>query len=581
MILAGILHARAGAPVKEWTLDAEDGGFVATGDTAAWRWGEVRNGPGSGFDGARAWSTGLTANYLNDSVDQLEIPLPDLSGAVRPVLRFEHWYETVSPDGGWVEVDSGSGWQLATPIYGYPQGMSFVGSSGGWEEVVVDLSEAGPTPRVRLVFSTDAAGVSAGWFIDHVGVYDGDVAAPHISTVTTLGDTEDTDGPYVVEAEITDDNAVVNADVVWSARGADFVTPMTHESGDLWHAELSGQLPDTVVRYAVRAGDGENLATFPASGARAFRVYLPAPGFLDGPDGRVVASQARLTWSAPESVHPVAGYRLYRGASQLMDVAETEADVPLLGSFDTFSVRALFDLDGSDPYVGDASDSVSVDAVVPTVDGVTPATAYAGDTVHITLHGRYLLMTEGKVALSLGQGVTVSSIDVRNVDTLVAEVHVDADAAPGARTVSVVTDTSFAVEPEAFAVLSGADRPRLTDVSPASIRQGQSGELEIDFIGSLAGDAVVDLGAGVVVESVEADGHTLRVAYACALDASIGTRAVRVDDGVRVWTGTSLQVKDFSRPSARGCGPEVPATGWLALVLASTAVRARRRRLRS
>lgn len=579
MLLVALATRAAGAaPILEWALDADDGGFVATGDTGQWHWGEVRNGPGSGFDGPRAWSTGLTANYLNDSVDELEIPLPDLSLAVHPVLRFEAWYQTAAPDGGWIEVDSGGGWELATPIYGYPQSAGYVGSSGGWQEVAVDLADAGATPRIRLVFATDVAGVGEGWFIDRVGIYDGDVAAPHITAVTTLADTEDIAGPYVVEAEISDDNAVATAELLWNAAGVDVVTPMTRGTGDTWRGEIAGQSPNTTVRYAVRADDGENAASFPSLGTQAFRVFLPAPSNLDGPDGRVVAGQARLTWSPPDTAHSVVGYRVFRGASTLLDVRESYADVPLLGAYDTFSVRALYDLDDDDPVAGDAADDVSVDAVVPAVVSLDPDGAYAGDTVHVTVHARYLLMTDGKVALSLGQGVTVNRIDVIDVDTLLAEVSVSPDTTPGPRTVSVVTDTSFAVEPEAFTIMSGADRPRLTTLEPSSIRQGQSGEIEIAFVGSLAAPPVVDLGSGVVIESVSVGSGTIRVVYACALDSAIGTRAVRVDDGVRVLTGVTLKVKDFARPSMRSCGVEAPMAGWLGALLASTAARFRRRK---
>lgn len=562
-------------PLAEYALDDDDGGFVASGEIGQWRWGEVRNGPGAGFDSPRAWAVGLTASYLNDSVDELEIPIPDLSGAARPMLRFTHWFDIAAGDAGWIEIDQGAGFEVATPIYGYPQSPGYTGRSGGWEEVTVDLSTAGTSPRVRLVFSADASLVAAGWFVDRVGIFDGDVAAPHVGSLTSLADTEDLDGPYVVEAEITDDQAVAQATLVWSVGGSAADAAMTGV-GDRWRGEIPGQKPDTQVDYFIRASDGANVTVAPAGSARSFRVYLPSPTGLEGPEGRFVATVAPLSWAPPASAHLVAGYRVYRDEAVVAESVAAEATVPLVGENDTFHVRAVYDLGTGGFVEGDPSGAVSVDAVVPEIDSIEPSTAYAGDALHVTLRGRYLLLAQGSAALSLGEGVTIDAVDVRDANTLVADVRVDATAASGPRTATLVTAASFVQAEGGFVVEGGASRPRLTDLAPERIEQGETGEIVISFVGELAGLPTADLGDGIVVEAVVVGEGEVVVTYACAGNAPIGEHPVRLDDGVRIFDGVVLTVEDFSRPIARTCGGGT-APGLCGLLVGFAFVRRSRR----
>jgi hypothetical protein len=574
VILLFAMAAHAAAPIIRYDLEADDGGFVASGDVGQWRWGAVSNGPGAGFDGARAWSTGLTADYLNAATDYLEIPVPPLTGLDRPTLSFQHWYEIRPGDLGWVEVDTGNGWSVIDPLYGYPSVAGFTGASGGWRTAVFDLGEYGPSPSLRLAFQSDSSGVGAGWTVDAVAFHDGDVASPHLEALTVLADTDDLVGPYPVEVDAADDTAVTSVTLHWRTDAGLQNTPMIQGSGGVWRGEIPAQLPDTTVSYWVEASDGSNDSREPLDNELSFRVYLPAPTDLTGPIGRVVATTAPLTWAAPDTANEILGYEVLRGDEVVATSTALSVDVPLDGTDDTYAVRAVYPAG-----VGDRSNSVTIDASVPTLVGLSPAQAWPGDSFRVQLTGQYLLLVQGDVTIDLGPGVQVAGVEVRDVDTAWLDVTVGNAASAGTRDLSIRSGAVSLDVPAAFEVLHSDDRPRLTDVSPARVRQGDTGELVLTHVGSLEGTPTVDLGEGVLVSAVEVDAGALVVRYAVAGDAALGTRAVRVDDGVRVLDGVELEVADAIPPPSGSCGtPLDPGTVASAAALLAVAARRGRRR---
>ena len=392
IVLALLATAHASEAVVAWDLEQDDGGFVPGGDLLQWKWGRVLAGPGSGYDGENAWGIGLGGPYLNDAVEYLEIPVPDLSSVAAPSLHFMHWYALGAGDTGAVEVDGGGGWVTVDPVYGYPDHVAWSGSSGGWVPVTVNLDGLGPSPRVRLVFSADTSGVGTGWFVDQVGIWDGDITAPRVSALDELADTEDLDGPYAVAAQVDDDSGVAGVDLFWSVGGTESSAPMTNDGPGSYEGTIPGQAPDTVVEYWVVATDGANEARAPVASALDFRVYLPAPTGLIGPGGRVVATSAILSWTAPVSIHPVLGYEVFVGDTTVAAAAGTSAEVALTGTDDTFTVRALYAAG-----LGDPSDPLTVDAVIPAIVSLAPAEAFAGDHLRVELAGDYMLLVEGGV----------------------------------------------------------------------------------------------------------------------------------------------------------------------------------------
>lgn len=571
----GLLAFALGAELASWDLETSDGGFTSYGDTAQWAWGEVRKGPGSGYDGRFAWGTGLVADYLNDSVDYLELPPVDLSGASRPILVFVHWYAFGAGDSGTVEVDGGWGWTEAQPVYGYPSVDGWSGASSGWEAVAVDLSTWGDTPRVRLAFSADAAGTAAGWFVDDVGFYDGDVVAPRIASVTALADTEDYEGPYLVRATVEDDVGVEAVELHWSVDGGtEVVSPMADEGDGTWSGVLPGQLPGARVAYHVQATDGVNLQRYPEASDLGFRVYLAAPTELRAAEARV-GTTVDLSWSSPDSAHPVRGYRVYRDGTLVVESTATVAAAPVTGDVDTFRVHAVYDAGEGDP-----SDPVTVAMAVPEVLDLRPATAWPGETVRALLEGRYLLLVEGEVAVEMGEGIAVTGVDVRDVDHAWVEMELAADAVPGPRDLVLESAAGTVTGEGALEVLDAATRPRLTAIEPEVLAQGAIGALTITWTGELAATPTVDLGEGVVVESVTLEGaDTLTVMAAVANDAPLGEREVVVDDGVRRLEGVGFTVSDvaFDAGNTCGCGVAVGGGGWPLVGLAAVLARRRHR----
>lgn len=571
-MLALVALAQAIDPVVLYDLTDDDGGLEPGGDLLQWEWGEVGAGPGSGWNGPNAWSTSLAGAYLNDAVETLTVPLPDLAELDRPCLHLMSWYAFGDGDAGWVEVSDGESWSRLDPVYGYPGDAGWSGASVGWEDVVVDLGALAPDAQLRLVFSADDDGVvGAGWFVDEIGLFDGDVAAPHLGQLAELDDTTDVVGPYTVSVAVEDDSAVASVSLRWSTDAGDSGEAVMADWGDgTWLGAIPGAPPDTVVQYDVVASDGDNSASAPSS-PLSFRVYLPAPEDPEGPEDRVLAQSATLRWQPPQTEHAVVGYQVERADGLLTEVAAEDPDgdgwvageVPLTGEDDVFVVRARFSI-GDDLWLGDPSEEVEVEAAVPALASVSPSSAWAGDHVRLTLRGAYLLFTAGEVEVGLGEGIEVEAVDVQDVDVARVSVVIADDAEPGLRDLSLSTPAGAFLVEDAFTVDDGQARPRLTALSPASIRQGESGLLRVDWAGELGEELVVDLGEGLVVESVSRGEEQLEVEVVCLYTAPLGSHAVSVDDGVRILDGVELEVEDNLR-AVNGCGLGLAPRALLAL----------------
>lgn len=574
MILAAAMLVYGATPLYVWDLEQDDGGFAAGGELGQWAWGVVAGGPGTSFDGENAWAIGLSGTYLNDSVEYLELPALELGGVGRPVLRFAHWHLFGVGDRGFVEVNEGFGWTILEPTYGYPDVGGYFDTSGGWQIETFLLDGLAPDARFRLVFIADVSGVGAGWFVDQIGIWDGDVSAPQVESLSQHPDTEGLSDPYVVEATLTDDVEVLAATLHWSLDGENAAsTEMSRGRGEVWTGSIPAQGPDTTVSYWVEASDGPNATRAPASGAMSFRVYLPAPRDLRGPTGRVVGNEAELSWSPPDSEHGVLGYRVERAGVGIFDTTELSSSVELFGSFDLFAVRALY---AEGP--GDPTETIEVDAVVPLISTVDPGEAWPGDTIRLSLQGSYLLMVDGQVALSIGPDVSVESVEVIDVDRLVADVFVPSDAAAGTREVTVTSPSGVVRFVDGFSVLPAGGRPAMTAVEPSSVTQGAVGQLEIATQGTIDSPATVDLGADIIVESVTVSEGRVVVDYAVAPNAGLGARTIVLDDGTRILQGPSLTVKDFRAPAIGTCSAAPAVTWGWAVALAMCARRRVRQR---
>ncbi|MEC7242807.1 MAG: hypothetical protein VXW32_16355 [Myxococcota bacterium] len=563
--------------VSSWDFESGPEGFSSSGIPDVWECGVVRSGPAEGSSGASACGTGLEVNYGNNSESFLSFPDVPLAALSVPMLRWENWYAFETGDAGRLEAFDGGAWQSLEPVYGYPSGDSFSGQNTNWHSVVLDLSSMDNLNDLRLRLSSDTSVTDDGWFIDSVDLWDGDVAPPRISGVTELVDTDDLNGPYSVFATVVDNRLLDSVELFYRIEsGPILATEMSALGNDEYVAEIPGQPHDSDISYWIVASDADNEERYPVEGSLDFRVRLPAPVGLSGPEGVVHSARALMTWSPPDTSLSVVAYWLYQADEFLLETLGTEAEVDLLGGgLDRFYVTAIYDAGE-----GDASAEVLLDSAVPRILEVDPQLVFQGDQIRAELHSENLLFVQDDVQLNFGQGVEVSQVDVRDVDTLIVRLEVAQDAVPGPRVVSVQSGAFSSSMVSAVQVIDGKERPKVSGLNPSVGRQGSDLQLEITTSKALAGVYEVDLGEGILVQEIRQVGESSIVVNAWIEDdAPLGERMVTVDDGERIWAGEFFKVLDRS-PAPVGCAAQAATPfSWAASLFVLASIRSRRRKI--
>jgi len=576
LLLALVLGpASAAEAVGTYALDADDGGFTAA-NGFQWEWGApAGQGPGGAFLGDGAWATKLETLYSNEIPDALRFPELDLTGIDRPMVSWWQWVEVDDGDEARLERwdPDAAEWAVGAAVYGDAAPFE---SAPEWREVFVDLAGAADLSDLRLTFAPNNSIQAPGWYVDEFTVWDGDAAPPGLSDLTLLDDTQDIAGPYAVSVTAVDDAALSEVLLSYQIDGGEVVSlVMTDGGGGRYEAMIPGQPPDTRISYSVFASDGENTASAPRLSLHTFRVYLPAPEGLSGPDGRVLGQTAALSWTAPEADHPVDSYQVWRGDALVADVADVTAEIPTSSGDNTYTVLAVYDVDGA-LWEGDVSEPLTLDVAYSEITGVSPASAYQGDSARVVITGQNLLLVDGEVGLDFGAGVTPAEVAVADVDTAVVTVDVAVDAEVGARDIVLSSGDVDLTVSGGFTVLDGADRPRLVSVQPDSIRQGEEVELLITTAGAIGDTLTLSAGAGIVVESVERSSDTTLTARVVVdPSAGLGDRDLIADDGLRLLTGASVAVETRIITVDKGCGAPLTAS-WLWLLSLGALVRRRR-----
>ncbi len=537
-----------------WLADLEndDGGFNSSGDTLQWQWGTISTAkPGTSFDGTRCWATGISRNYLHDADDYLGFPAIDLSGIETPLLVFYQWYAIQSGDYGLIEANQGGVWTTLYPVYGYPDEAGYTGDSGDWLQVYVDLTGLDSLDLIRLHFHADDSVSSEGWYVDNFQLIDGDIVPPDVSEITSLGDTEDLEGPYLVEATVSDNVVVQQVLLVYSVDGSyQEELNMTLQGTNTYLAGIPAQALDSIVEYQVEASDGYNQVTEPDE-PLSFRVRLPAPTNLSAAEkgGPIWGTTASLTWTSPDSIHQILGYAVYRDGTFILEEQDTEAEVPLVSGIQEFTVSGIFDVGE-----GDQSQALELEGAVPVVEALQPSEGYQSDTLRLMLTGEYLLLVQNEAYVDLGDGIRVLEMDVRDVDMAYIKISIAGDAEPGSRKLTLVT---FGLELEvddAFTVLDGDSRPSLLSLQPESMYQGEAGTLTITASEPFEDTPEVRIGSEIVIEDVRLVTDTqLQVDIAIPYTTGLGEHGIEVDDGTRIFTGLKLKVLDVAMGVDNGC----------------------------
>ena len=573
LLLLFALPLAGAVPVLSLDFTADDGG-MATANGLQWQWAEVTAGPDD-FVG-HAWATQTAGDYLNDARDTLGLPSADLSGVERPVLVLEHWYEIDQSgigDLGWLEVLDGTEVVRLTPIHGYPVEQGFAGSSDGFRTDYFDLSGIDQAADLRLVFEADSAVSRRGWFLTGLQIDDGDPVPPIIQEVTELEDTQDVSGPYVIHAEVSDDLVDPEVTLWWSTGGGGQNSiAMENVDADLYRGEIQGVNPGTRVTWWIRADDGTNTTSWPASGKAEFSVFLAAPGGLRAPDarsdGRVAGLEVALQWLPPDSPHELVHTVLLRDGEEVGTALGLSGTIPLVEAAHEVTVAGLFNTPAG-LFRGETAPPLALLIALPAVSALAPDHGFQDDTLRLEINGVNLLLTQGQMTLDLGADVEIMELSVVDADTAIATVRIPDDAAIQSHEGFLLSGGVTIPIPGGFEVRDGADRPRLLEVQPSSVKQGDQQTIEITANAPVGEDPLVDLGPGVFVQSVSVQGSILTLEIATAGDTPVGAHKIHVDDGRRILDGASLQVRDARAPPARVCGAVSGRPGGALLVLLS------------
>ncbi|NUO80797.1 hypothetical protein HUU05_12005, partial [candidate division KSB1 bacterium] len=162
----------------------------------------------------------------------------------------------------------------------------------------------------------------------------------------------------------------------------------------------------------------------------------------------------------------------------------------------------------------------------PTLTSVTPNLAGREQTLDITLNGSGFL--SGVTVANFGTNITVNSTTVNSGTQLTANITVAANAALGARDVSVTNPApGGGAATLANSLTINNPVPTLASITPATASQGQT--LNVVFTGSgfLSGATTVDFGANITINSTTVNSGTqLTANITVGAGAVLGSRNV-------------------------------------------------------
>ncbi|MCK4304226.1 MAG: agmatine deiminase family protein, partial [Candidatus Eisenbacteria sp.] len=168
---------------SDWTHAVVTGGF-----NDEWHLSTQRNHTAGGTTSWKCGSTGA-----GDYGDRLDAGLVTESFELTIDSRLAYWqwidaefssyYTGYAYDGGLLEINTGSGWEMIEPEGGYPYLIRNVSGTGpfasetgvfsgseDWHEVSFDLSAYEGMAQLRFRFGSDSSTGGEGWYVDDVSV---------------------------------------------------------------------------------------------------------------------------------------------------------------------------------------------------------------------------------------------------------------------------------------------------------------------------------------------------------------------------------------------------------------------------
>lgn len=147
-------------------FEANDGGYIESGDISSWAWGTPLRGVNGAHSGTNVWATNLNGNYRNNENSSITSPILDLSGSSEDWLELS-WWQWLQTESGYdtasVEVFDGSTW---TEVY---SASGTVNSDWERTSVLLENEQYGNNNiRVRFNLSADDIVNYPGFYVDDV-----------------------------------------------------------------------------------------------------------------------------------------------------------------------------------------------------------------------------------------------------------------------------------------------------------------------------------------------------------------------------------------------------------------------------
>ena len=167
---------------------------------------------------------------------------------------------------------------------------------------------------------------------------------------------------------------------------------------------------------------------------------------------------------------------------------------------------------------GGNTNSVSFQVLAPTVTGITPASAYPGETVNVTFRGSGL---SGTNAVSgWGSCVTVSNVVATNT-TVTATFGIGTCGWAGTHTLTLTT-SGGSTNSVSFQVMA----PTVTGITPASAYPGEKVNMTFSGSGLSGTTAVNGWGSCVSVSKLVATDTSVTATFSLGTCASVGTHTL-------------------------------------------------------
>ncbi len=340
----------------------------------------------------------------------------------------------------------------------------------------------------------------------------------------------------------------------------------------------------TTVNSAIQITANITITAAAATGARTFTVSNASPGGGSSATQTFTVENPAPTLTA---IAPALGNRLQTldvvftgtgfiaGASAVNVVAGITVNTSTVNSPTQITANititaaaatgaGIFSVTNAAPGGGtSANQTITIGNPAPTLTTLAPVAANRLQTLDVVFTGTGFIA--GASTVNVGADVTVNTITVNSPTQLTANLTITAEATTGARPFSVTNAAPGGGTSAAQIFTVGNATPTISNVSPATAVQGQTG-LSVTVAGTnfLAGVTSVDFGAGVTAGNVAVTSSTaLTATLAIAAGATQGARDVTVTNGAPGGGSATLtQGFTINAPGAPTINlPLTPATG--------------------